>query len=517
MKPATCVKPDGTFAFSLHKPSYPVHNLRPGKATSPLGAGPQGTVTNEKNFPAGDLLDVAGADPVYEIRNPLPFKGATFISASWAAARAKEPGSIHLEKPEPVSFHAEMAEGDQAKARALLGRMPQPLLIALATSSTDANDLMALAQMACQLIEEEKGEVTGLCYDDRQKPMVTNHDLYEAVANNPFLPNDYKQAMVLRPGAQGGSEIIGDYQEGESHVFEYLRRNSYIPWGHFAANLANDTVRYTLGELREAEMRGLRHLYYQRSYQRLAEELHLPGLPGHRQASPIELEDLRREIMAAMAAGSKPTSKATLWGWNYGFDLAASNYRLNASHQMIHQQYAMIPAEIEGEACFACGDLIAQFCGQYQASHNKEFFPTYLAAIAGNSRMDGGRGPTSLIIYEDEQVISFVPKAQTSQWEVQIMTKGAVGNILEAELSCRASLDRAFFLTTQALHGLGLRLMTTIEYSKSFTDPGHDQRLLYTLLPRLPWAPGAFSESQQRWIMGHFPEDFAQAVRDKLP
>jgi hypothetical protein len=36
----------------------------------------------------------------------------------------------------------------------------------------------------------------------------------------------------------------------------------------------------------------------------------------------------------------------TLWGWNYGFDYAPSGYRLHASHQQIHQQFALIPTEV---------------------------------------------------------------------------------------------------------------------------------------------------------------------------
>jgi hypothetical protein len=51
------------------------------------------------------------------------------------------------------------------------------------------------------------------------------------VANNPCLPDLYKEVMVLRPGVQGQSEIVGEWRTGGSRVFEYLRRNSYIPWG----------------------------------------------------------------------------------------------------------------------------------------------------------------------------------------------------------------------------------------------------------------------------------------------
>ncbi len=50
-------------------------------------------------------------------------------------------------------------------------------------------------------------------------------------------------------------------------------------------------------------------------------------------------------------------------------------------------------------------------------------------------------------------------------------------------------------------------------YFKDGSFHENDQRLLYSFLPKLPESPGAFSETQLRWINGHFPEDFAAACR----
>jgi len=91
-----------------------------------------------------------------------------------------------------------------------------------------------------------------------------------------------------------------------------------------------------------------------------------------------------------------------------------------------------------------------------------------------------------------------------------------VGNLLEADTAVRASLDQALLKAMQALTGLGAAMITVIEFSKRFDTADRDQRLLYSLLPRLPESPGAFSEAQLRWINGHYPEDFAQACRLKL-
>jgi hypothetical protein len=123
----------------------------------------------------------------------------------------------------------------------------------------------------------------------------------------------------------------------------------------------------------------------------------------------------------------------------------------------------------------------------------------------------------NLVVYEDERVMVFVPKAQTSQWELQLMTLAPVGNILETDSRTRASLDRAILITMKILSALGARMVTVIEYAKRFDNEDDDQRLLYAFLPRLPESPGAFSEAQMRWINGHYPEDFAACCRRRLP
>ena len=116
----------------------------------------------------------------------------------------------------------------------------------------------------------------------------------------------------------------------------------------------------------------------------------------------------------------------------------------------------------------------------------------------------------------------FVPKAQTSQWELQLMTlpdeDGTLaGNIFETNSGQRQSLDTGILMAQKALAGLGAKMVTSIEYSKR---PGRNhtlhQPLLYAFLPRLPKSPGAFSEAQLRFINGHYPEDFAKVCRNQL-
>ncbi|MCU0599345.1 MAG: hypothetical protein MUE70_08835 [Desulfobacterales bacterium] len=539
----TCVDPSGKFIYGVHKPKFRACNLREQDYIEPIGWSAEGApVDNRSNFPDG-FVDEPDGDAVYEIPNPFPFRGTTFILKKWADQKAKSPESIFLPPRTPVSFSSAVRDwgGEvglaEEKSHSLMEKIPGPIRLAIASVSTDPADLMVLARLSCEFVFDSSGSSPlGLKYHPdsfgKPIPLISDHLLFEIVANNPALPDEYKEAMVLRPGVQGGSEIVGEWRpdSGKSHIFEYLRRNSYIPGGHYAANMANDSVRYRAGDLSFEDMRGLRHLYYQRTYVRLALDLGIEMPPQRKTFSKDALEALRLKIIHALSGPTqlkKISHNRTLWGWNFGFDYAPSGYRLHASHQQIHQQFAMIPSGMGGSPVesfrhavdftpYACGDLIADFIAGYQTRTGKDFFETYLRAIDNNERMDGANKENSLVIYTDSRVILFVPKAQTSQWEVQIMALQPVGNILEADADTRQSLDAAILIAVRILEQLGARMITCIEYSKPLDSHQTGQRLLYAFLPRLPESPGAFSEAQLRWISGHYPEDFAAACRRRV-
>ena len=532
------VSPNGHFVFGIHKPKFNVKNLREKTVIKELGCLADGTVVNNgANLPTGDVEELA-ADWIYEIPNPLPFRGTTFITRRWAAAKAENPNLIRLSEPQKGSLKKSLKtvlgeHPDPVKLNVFYQQLPEPLLYALATASNDPEELKILVALCCQLIfDSQTGEPTGFQFRKNQKglsaPCITNHTLFEIVVNNHSLPDVYKEVMVLRPGVQGGSEIVGEWQQKaeESHIFEYLRRNSYIPWGHYAANMADDAIRYRLKDLRFTDLEGLRHLFYQRTYVRLADQLGIIIENKNRPLSAEPLENLRAKILKIIESSPARENllfNRTLWGWNFGFDYAPSQYRLHASHQQIHQQYAMIPTVLKAQSeeelsPYACGDLIEDFIVDYEKASGIAFFEAYLEAIRSNKRLDGIEiSSQSLIIYEDENIIVFVPKAQTSQWELQLMTTKSVGNILEADAKTRRSIDRGIFVAVRCLSALGAKMITSIEFSKRFELPSVDQRLLYAFLPKLPESPGAFSEAQLRWINGHYPEDFATVCRDKVP
>jgi hypothetical protein len=532
----SCVTPEGKFIYGIHKPQYSVTNLRTNSEIQTLGHSGDGTeVNNIRNFPDSDVA-VENADWIFEIPNPFPFKGVTYIDKEWADASANNYGRIRIPQPEHVSF-SDVLEATNNNAE-IFGKLPEPMLLALATCSTDSADLTRLAEISCEIEKNGEGIPTGLAYTQRAdgslRARIHKHLLFEAVANNPCLPDPYKIAMVIRPGAQGGSEIIGEIQgQDETHVYEYLRRNSYIAGGHYAANMAEDAIRYSIDELSANDMNGLRHLYYQRTYIRLATELGIE-LPGTcRQLTPSELEELRQEIVQRLQTHDI-SATATLWGWNFGFDYAPSKYRLHASHQQIHQQYAMIPDKVDGYSgnlhtpqftlpAYGCGDMIADVMQRYRAVYDRDFFVDYFAAIENNKRMDERDDlESSLVIWRDKNVMVFVPKAQTSQWEVQLMTLESengypVGNIIEANSRVRDSLNAGILMAQKALAGIGAKMVTSIEYPKRIGRHGEQgQPLLYAFLPRLPESPGAFSEAQLRFINGHYPEDFAAFLREQL-
>lgn len=538
MKLRTCVHPEGRFLVGVHRPQYRVENLRKEHREPFLGTTTDGMpVTGSANFPAGPV-SVDAADWVYEIANPFHFRGATYISRHHADRAAAEPGIIRIPPRPAVSLSNWLKNLESPDTRtpqsreALISGLPEPLKLALAVTSSDPADLTCLADACCEFVRDPAtGRPTGLYFDrdegGRLHPRIRSERLFELIGNSPHLPKDYQRAMVLRPGVQGESEIVGDVRDGggRTHIYEYLRANSYIPWGHFAANMADDAVRYHAADLSLADMQGMRRLYYRRTFLRMAAALGVMPPGGDQPLTPEALESIRRAALAAVSGGQShetPAFTATLWGWNYGFDYAPTGYRLHASHQQIHQQYALITGGVESVdgqplSTFACGDLVAETVARYRDETGVDFFEAYLKAVRGNRRTDGNPdGPGSLVVFEDARVVLFVPKAQTSQWELHLVPKDRVGNVLEADADMRASLDRALWVAIRVLAGLGAKLVTTIEFSKRFDAGATGQRLLYSLLPRLPYSPGAFSEAQLRWINRHYPEDFAALCRREL-
>jgi hypothetical protein len=526
--PGTCVAPSGEFVYGIHKPRFKAKNLRENDYIVDIGRTSNGeTVTNADNFPERDIHISAG-EWIFEIPNAFPFMGATFILKSKADQNVDDcnPFSELPGRPDAESPASDL----QTQSRLAL--------LSLAHSSTDPKLLGFLAERSCEFVyDESTSSVAGRIYhrDDtgHLSPAILDHHLFQLVSNNPFLPDNFKRQMVLIPGVQGKSTIVGEYMEGDTHIWEYLRENSYIPWGHYAANMAHDAVRYRISSLTSKDVSGLRHLYYQRMYVQLTAELGLPSPTDGKALSGDELETLRLSLLGEIeqrhkSGGRLPFNKV-IWGQNYGFDLSASGYRLGGSHQQIHQQFALVRADMpvfvggENETIFASmdtyaqGDRIAQFTKTYQEKTGKGFFETYLRAIQSNKRLDGETDKAGdLIIYQDDSVVVFVPKAQRSQGEIQIMSKVQCGNIVEADTGFRRSLDRAILLTMKILENLGVEMFNAFEISKRLDNLDHDQRLLYCFFPRHPKSPGGFSEFQQRWIINHYPEDFAKDCRDEL-
>jgi hypothetical protein len=539
------VSPAGEFIWGVHTPRYRVKNLRQSDNVQPLGPlEGRPSQTNAANFPHGDV-HVKNADRVYEIPNAFPFRGATYITKGWAEKKAMRPDLIILPEPQSASLMSTLEEAlanwspSRESLQQLITLLPESVQLAIATTSTDPRDLIPLAQISCEFEFENASErPTGIRYnglsDAHVEPVIHRRDLFEALANNSHLPADYREIMVLRPGAQGKSEIIGEYGApgSQPHVWEYLRCNSYIPWGHYAANMADDAVRYDAAKLTLADIRGMRHLYYQRSLVRMADLLQIAVPEGRHPLDVDRLESLRHKIYDMVQSKGKSLElplNGTLWGWNYGFDYAPSRYRLHASHQQVHQQFALIPsrmASASGLAAdmetvpvpYACGDLVTHFITSYRRQTGKSFFRCYLNALANNDRVDGRSDlPSDLTVFADDHVILFVPKGQTSQWELQLMPRTPLGNIVETDTHTRDSLDKGLLIAMRILVSMGARLVTTVEYAKRFDAGTADQHILYALLPKLPYSPGAFTEAQMRWICGHYPEDFARACRSRLP
>ncbi|MDY6951079.1 MAG: hypothetical protein SWE60_06185 [Thermodesulfobacteriota bacterium] len=534
--PNTCVTPSGEFVYGVHKSQFIACNLRKTDAVVALGRTREGKeIHNAGNFPQSDV-HVPPSTWVFEIPNAFPFMGATFIVKP-SADKATQNANPFRPEGEDLGEPASAGEQSEEIDEAVLARLPRTLLLALAGTSKDPRVLTTLAKRSCCFAFDKEAELPiGMVYekteDGQWAPVVLDRHLFELLSNNPALPDPYKAPMVLVPGAQGDSAIVGEYRQGGTSIWEYLRENSYIPWGHFAANMAQDAVRYDIGSLTQEDVLGLRHLYYQRIYVQLASALGMAPPAERRSLREHELEDLRlalvRKIGRRDEANLSLPYNATIWGQNFGFDLSPSGYRLNASHQQVHQQFALVPTRVpvfargnkpSSEAAmstFSQGDLVAQFVRHYKEETDQDFFDAYLKAIVSNSRTDGKKDKNrDLVFFEDDNIIAFVPKAQRSQGEVQVMTKVICGNILETDSKVRQSLDRAIWLALKVLANLGADMITALELSKRFDHLDSHQRLLYCFLPKHPQSPGGFSECQQRWITGHYPEDFAYLCRSE--
>jgi hypothetical protein len=499
-------------------------------------------VVNDVNFPDGDF-NISDAEPVYEIPNPFPVWGATYILARSADAIASVPGSWRFSGKRPdedFSVIYELASKGLFTAEGTgfsFADLPRSMKIAAARESSDAALLELIAQSICEFEFDNGGRPSGLKFERYGlgvRPRIKDYDIFKAVVANPALPDDYKVAMVLMPGIQGGNPIVGEYRSDDTHVWEYLRANSYIPWGHFASNMAHDSVRYSAKELSLDDVKGLRALYYQRIYLNMISsmsasdiDLSLPDSDELR-SIPIDerVEHLRNIVSGYVEkfrkSGRRLPFNSTMWGWNYGFDMSQSGYRLHASNQQIHQQFALIPSfvpETSGDShvSYAVGDHVAELVAAYNASYQRSFFADFITAIENNSRTDGRSDlESSLVIYEDKNAMLFVPKAQLFQAELQIVARNSVGHILEADTDMRKSLDHMIWIAVRLLAEAGAEMVTCFEMSARFDNDGHDQRIMYCFLPRHPHSPGSFSEHQGRWITGHYPEDVADSLRRKL-
>ena len=526
-----------TFPIGLHEPKYSVVNVRSGKAIKRLGSTLQGEeVLNHANFPDSPILEIAHGEPVYEIKNPFPFWGTTYILKRRADEFKRNPLSFSFKKV-PASEKAQSNDGIfEAMARGQLtldGRrcsikdLPRHVLLSLAANSKSPLVLREIARISCEMETDETGHPVGLRYEHGTsgglRPIIHDKPLFETVANNPHLPDEFKRVMVLNPGAQGENPIVGEYKTRNTHVWEYLRKNSYIPWGHYASNMAHDQVRYNIKDLTLEDMEGLRFLYYQRIYLELYRTLSGEVPKVSYSTDQEALEELRKEVFGLLEAelkgGNIPFFTGNLWGWNYGYGYASSGYRLHASHQQIHNQYALVPHRTtNGVPTYIVGDLVWDHIEKFQGETGREFFPCYISTIRDSaSRMDQSQeGPCGLLIFEDENVMAYCPLAQRSQGEVHLMAKRGVGNVLEADISMRKSLDSGILKVMRALDGLGAEMITIFEISKRYHRLDSKQHLFYCFLPRHENSPGSMSEAQGRHITGHYPEDFAWALKEIL-
>ena len=146
---SSCISPEGRFLYGIHKPAYSVTNLRVEEKIERLGTlDDRIAVNNKKNYPKSNL-SIEKADWIFEIPNAFPFRGVTFIDKEWADASAANYGRIGLPPRKEVSFSQLLTQSGTDPD--LLEKLPAPVLLALATCSTDPEYLRRIAAISCAI------------------------------------------------------------------------------------------------------------------------------------------------------------------------------------------------------------------------------------------------------------------------------------------------------------------------------------------------------------------------------
>ncbi|MFO7753023.1 MAG: hypothetical protein R6V41_07880, partial [Desulfobacteraceae bacterium] len=222
--PKSCVAPEGTFKTGIHEPCFHIRNFRENDFITDLGEVFQnGSVPNTVNFPSGDVSEKK-ADIIYEISNPYDFNGTTYINSAWADKNALNPELISLKPRGGISFQNSMKQWlrKDAVPAGIYDALPRPVLLAVAESSTDPEELVKIAEKACSFcFNPDDRTPCGLLFEQdlsgNAVPKIHDPELFDIIANNRFLPDSHKEAMVLKPGIQGPSEITGEYLSSDGH------------------------------------------------------------------------------------------------------------------------------------------------------------------------------------------------------------------------------------------------------------------------------------------------------------
>ena len=153
----TCVSTSGEFVYGIHKPDYTVVNLREKDHIATLGhIDGKTAVENKINFPANDVT-IDNANWVFEISNPFPFMGATFIlksSADKKIENANPFNNIKKYKSAQLKTSIEDVEDNDA------------LFMSLGRTSTDSDLLIELAKKSCLFeFDPHSGEPVGIQYE----------------------------------------------------------------------------------------------------------------------------------------------------------------------------------------------------------------------------------------------------------------------------------------------------------------------------------------------------------------
>jgi galactose-1-phosphate uridylyltransferase len=171
-----------------------------------------------------------------------------------------------------------------------------------------------------------------------------------------------------------------------------------------------------------------------------------------------------------------------------------------ASIAHVHKQvWGMAPGSVN------LGDHLSNICEAY-SRHGIDYLWSYYRALK----------EAGLVLWEDENVVLFIPYGQISMHELQVMVKRRNTNhYLELSDEEIRSLSEAEFKVTRLFRELGINSFNEVMISRPFDSKTEGFRIIFTYITRE--VDFAVSELNLLYVVDKHPYDTLDEVKSYLP